>query len=40
MTKPEVGMVLVIGREFCFAMAVEFGGTTPEGTLQFSHWTP
>jgi hypothetical protein len=40
MTKSEIGMVLAIGLAFCLAVAVELGGTTPEGTLQLTHWTP
>ncbi len=40
LSKFEAITVLAIGLAFCLAVAVELGGTTPEGTLQLTHWTP
>jgi hypothetical protein len=40
MTNFQFWSVLVFGLAFCLAVAVELGGTTPEGTLQLTHWTP
>ena len=36
----EAGTVIALGLAFCLAVLVELGGTTPEGTLQLTHWTP
>jgi len=40
MTAVEYWAVLGLGIAFCLAVAVQLGGTTPEGSLQLTHWTP
>ncbi len=39
-TNLELVTVLAFGLAFSLAVLIELGGTTPEGTIQLTHWTP